>query len=509
MLLVLPAVVAFSPSNSWDVSPLALLMVTVWAIASTWFAAGPTGFFVLTYPFALFGLCAAWAGAMRQADLLEILLLSGGPERHEALAALSPYWMGILLAALILALVAAGAIRSLPTRSPRPRLRAIAWLVAAGCALGFAMPMTFFRAWPVNVMSLALAKLLDKRDFLATALPYGAINPRAAGQTWKASRPSGAPSGRETYILIIGESVRADRLGPCGGNALLALRHEAITFCDVISGASGTHLSVPLLISRDSADSAPRVSSDATFMKAFEEVGFETYWLSVQDQSIAWPDAMHSTYLSPSAPDRETLIGPLKHALAAPGLKKLIVLHGYGAHFNYCDRYRPQHALQAVDCRGLGALPDRPTRPQWLSSYDNAISESLAFVDAVIDVIDSVDAETVLLYTSDHGENLLDDGRNLVQHALATPTPWDTRVPAILWANKTWKVSHDSWWRALGANRKAHAMHGDLIPTLLGAANIHYEEPRPQVVDLGRQRPGNRIRWVKRRLGETVDGDKL
>jgi arylsulfatase A-like enzyme len=60
---------------------------------------------------------------------------------------------------------------------------------------------------------------------------------------------------------------------------------------------------------------------------------------------------------------------------------------------------------------------------------------------------------------------------------------WDTQVPALMWANKAWRRHHAAAWSALEAGRPLPIMHMDLVPTLLGAAGIRYEEPRADVVD--------------------------
>jgi arylsulfatase A-like enzyme len=89
------------------------------------------------------------------------------------------------------------------------------------------------------------------------------------------------------------------------------------------------------------------------------------------------------------------------------------------------------------------------------------------------------------------------------------PTRFDTRVPKNFWASESWRKDHPREIQALEAHRNVPAMHADLVPTLLGAADIRYAEPRKDVVDLTRAAPGARTRWVEPRLGVAVDGDRL
>ena len=346
------------------------------------------------------------------------------------------------------------------------------------------------RAWPLNVISIAAASAIGRDEFISTALPYAPINPRSASASWGASRLPGAHPHSETYVLIIGESVRADRLGGCGGQEQVAISHQdAIIYCDVTSGSSSTHTSVPLLVSREMPGGAFRVSKDATFMKAFEEAGFHTYWLAVQERGIAWPDANTEMFVAAKKTDRESLLPSLISVLAQDSPKKLIVVHAYGAHFSYCDRYEPATAAFQADCSKLAELPNDSTLPDFIRAYDNAVAESLRFVDAVISEVAQAGGSSFVMYTADHGENLLDDGRRLFQHALKDPTRWDTTVPAVIWASDEWRVHNSERWEQLRANHGATAMHADLVPTLLGSAAIRYVDERQAAFDLGAMSP--------------------
>jgi glucan phosphoethanolaminetransferase (alkaline phosphatase superfamily) len=338
-------------------------------------------------------------------------------------------------------------------------------------------------------------------------LPYSPVDPRDRKATWHAKDARPARPERETYVLVIGESVRADRLRACGGLRVTA--PDALVACDMVAGSSSTHTSVPLLVSRTAAGGMFRVPSDATFMRAFEEVGFRTTWISVQEQSIAWPDAQQSRYVMEHTADVERLLPPLEQALRTGGPRQLIVLHTYDAHFRYCDRY-PHPGASPVDCASRTALPTPASREAWLASYDAAVQEAMNLVGSVIQRVSQEGGETFVAYVPDHGENLLDDGRGLFQHALKEPTRWDTRVPFIVWANGEWRTRHAGEWSHLQAIRTARLVHGDVVPTLLGAAGIAYEETRRDVADLTRQMPpAKRMRPVLRRVGEVVDGDAL
>ena len=510
-ILLLPALTTFSSTHVRDPGAATLLAATAVFFGLLRAILGLRWFLVLTYVPALFGVLAVGADLLRDVNLLEAALIR--PDPHEAWPVIRPHAHWIALTAALLAAPLWVLSCTPSTRMARGKWPSVgvATITVAAVVSGAVFHDTVLRAWPLNVISVAAATAIGRDDFISTASPYAAANPRSASATWNASRLPGLHSPNETYILIIGESVRADRLGACGGRKQVGIsRQDAIIYCDVTSGSSSTHTSVPLLISREMPGGAFRVSKDATFMKAFEEAGFRTYWLAVQERGIAWPDANTDMFLTMKRTDRESLLPSLSAVLTQNAPKKLIVVHAYGAHFSYCDRYDPATAAFQADCSKLAGLPDDSTLPDFIRAYDNAVAESLRFVDAVISQAAQAGGSSFVMYTADHGENLLDDGRKLFQHALKDPTRWDTTVPAVVWASQEWRASNSARWERLRANQAAKVMHADLVPTLLGSAAISYVDDRRVAIDLGALSPAaDRTRWVMRRLGEKMDGDQL
>ncbi|MEJ8825323.1 sulfatase-like hydrolase/transferase [Variovorax humicola] len=510
-ILLVPALSTFWSTHVWDLGATYLVAATAAFFGLLRAILGLRVFLVLTYVPALFGVLAVGADRLRDVNLLEAALIR--PDPHEAWPVIQPYAQWIALAAVLFAAPIWVLFRMPSTRTARRKwpLAALATVTVASVIFGAIFRDTVLRAWPLNVISVAAASAIGRDDFISTVSPYAAINPRSASASWGASRLPGLHPQNETYILIIGETVRADRLGACGGQKQVGISQlDAIIYCDVTSGSSSTHTSVPLLVSREMPGGAFRVSKDATFMKAFEEAGFHTYWLAVQERGIAWPDANTDMFVSIKRTDRESLLPSLRLMLAQNAPKKLIVVHVYGAHFSYCDRYDPATAAFQADCSKLSELPDDSTLPDFLRAFDNAVAESLRFVDAVISEAAQAGGSSFVMYTADHGENLLDDGRKLFQHALKDPTQWDTRVPAVMWASDEWRANNSARWERLRANHEAKVMHADLVPTLLNSAAIRYVDERQAAVDLGAMSPAaDRTRWVMRRLGEKVDGDQL
>ena len=113
------------------------------------------------------------------------------------------------------------------------------------------------------------------------------------------------------------------------------------------------------------------------------------------------------------------------------------------------------------------------------------------------------------MYTPDHGEALLDDGREIWSHALRHPTRWDTHVPAVFWANDAWRQAHPAEWANLASQIDAPLMHIDIVPTLLHAADVRYDDRRTLPVDLLARKVPPRTRIIQVAPGQTVSWDTL
>lgn len=502
LLFMIPVLTTLSSVDSWDISPWYLVAVSSWYILFAASLLGRNAYPLLTFPIVLLGIVIVVGDLHRNVNILELMAAFDTYSSAEVWQSIAPYryWLAALIALLLV--IAVGVRVSTRAAGERWHLRLA--LAAVGIVLALSVPTSsWLRAWPATVLSVAFAQQAGDRSLLAALLPFSSINPREGSKPWDAQRSSEI-DGPELYVLVIGESIRPERLAECGGRpGMHALVPEAIVYCDVLAGSSSTYTSVPLLISRDNPGLDRRIPHDASFISAFNRIGFSSWWLSTQEISIAWPETDYQ-YNNAGKYDRDMLMPLLEDALASSVPKKLIVLHAYNAHFNYVDRYPPGTGAFPVTL-DLGArLPDREHLDQWWNAYDNAVSESMKFLDLVIERIDREPGHVFLMYTSDHGENLLDDDRNLTDHALKFPTIWDTRVPAVVWANARWRQDNPEKLEFLYQNRTSPLMHLDLVPTLLGAAGIRYSDPRTLPVDLTAGLVGKRTRIVQKRIGEVV-----
>jgi glucan phosphoethanolaminetransferase (alkaline phosphatase superfamily) len=509
VLLILPAATTASVSRIFDSNESGLFIASCWLVVAARLVFGRRAYFPATLPIVVLGAACMVADFLRGVDLLALLLQWRTFLPLETAGAARPYvWVSVVGSTVLVALCWACWRRVSSRRTSRWTLLGV---LAGSLVLAVALPRTtWLRAWPLDGVLVLATSATQSRVMAQYLFPASStVNPRDPASNWRGSRRRGAPLD-ETVVLVIGETIRDDYLRECHGpDRVRAVAPGALVACDVTAGSDGTDQSVPLLVSREMPGHRARVSNDATFLNALAGSGFQTWWISAQAVSIAWPDAQHAVFPNHQGQDGALLLPPLAEALGGPARLKAIVLHANNAHDPYCARYDAARAPYPGPCRTLAETPNAGNIDEVRLDYANAVDASVGFVNAVIAELDKRPQPAFLIYTPDHGENLLDDGRAIWGHARKHPTSWDTHVPAIFWANAAWRHSHASEWATLQSNLTAPLMHIDMVPTLLHAAGVDYEDPRPARIDLLGSTPRPRERVVQLSLDATITWDTL
>src|SRR5690606_16162396 len=130
---------------------------------------------------------------------------------------------------------------------PRPRPRPLVLgVMLAGLVMVLALPARSWRdAWPVSLLGAWVEGRMGDAGIGLPLLPNVRTSPRNRFETWGAQRDEPAQD-KEVYVLVIGESVRADRVPGCGGRPQVTRApDDALLYCDVLAGSSGTHTSIP------------------------------------------------------------------------------------------------------------------------------------------------------------------------------------------------------------------------------------------------------------------------
>ena len=298
------------------------------------------------------------------------------------------------------------------------------------------------------------------------------------GFTYEAERTAEAP-GREVYVYIIGEASRAMNWQLDGygreTNPLLSEVGDLVVFRDVLTQSNTTHKSVPLILSSVATGEHEELYRRKGLPALFNEAGFDTWFISNQSPQGAMidhlaHDARHVIYIRSPRHDTQLLDEMRKALERSTSQKLLFVLHCYGSHFSYHQRYPREFAHFQPDNDVAIA---RQHRPMLVNAYDNSIRYTDYFLAQTIDYLRSLKGtSSALLYCADHGEDLIDDDRERFLHASPTTTAYQLYVASLAWFSEDYRTHFPEKAAAAEANETAPATTHALFHTMADMASI-------------------------------------
>lgn len=399
-------------------------------------------------------------------------------------------------------------------QSDRLPTRGIVWLIGSACAYGaFGLLTTQGIGAPSKELGL-----LD-HDIWTDSFPTAPIA-GVMDYIEDSFRSEGAhhitataPEQPALFILIIGETLRADHLGingyPRDTTPNLQRRaSELISYTNVSAAANYTYIAVPYIVGQR-LPSGGRVD----LVAAFNAAGFHTAWISNQDENV-YPAPAETRYFSNanwrSSPHYDTALLPkLQACLNQCGPRQLIVMHLLGSHFPYEARYHPSRRFFTPTLDDGPAVFDPSNRARFVNSYDNTIRATDDLVERVLQQVSTDGRPAVVMLTADHGENLYDDQRHRILHSSKQATRAEAIVPLVVWANAAFRRTHETQLRLLQQHATQPVTQTAITPTLVELADLRFSD-RDDTQSLASprfQRPGKRL--IIQADAKRVDVDQL
>ncbi len=278
---------------------------------------------------------------------------------------------------------------------------------------------------------------------------------------------------KEVYVLIIGETSRADNWQLLGyeraTNPLLSQRDSLLIFSKALSQSNTTHKSVPLLLTCTTpATFGDSIYSTKSIITAFKQVGYSTAFFSNQARNHSFIDffaeeADSTIFIRDDGQHHKDaeLLPMFREFITSHDTEKLfIVLHTYGSHFNYKDRFEPEHAVFTPYNKAAASAENRA---ELINAYDNTIVMTDALIDQVISTLKQLHCPAAMMYLSDHGEDIFDDCRGRFLHASPVPTYYQIHVPLILWMSPELNAIDNSFYVNAGRHQNNNIASNDVV----------------------------------------------
>lgn len=298
-----------------------------------------------------------------------------------------------------------------------------------------------------------------------------------------AARPADAKP--RLLVLVVGETVRAQNWGLNGYERQTTPRlatSTAINFADVTACGTSTEVSLPCMFSPDGQagyDKA-RLANSESLLHVLEHAGVHTLWRDNQSgckgvcSGLAFEAMRHDAAAGCGAHECHDgiLLAGLDAAIDRWPGDQVIVLHQIGNHGPAYHRRTPPELRRytpTCDSDDLGHC----SREQVVNSYDNAVLATDALVaDAITLLAARDDRDSALIYVSDHGESLGENG--LYLHGLPYAIAPDTqkKVPMLAWLSPGMAGARHVDRACLQRRADAAASHDDLFHSVLGLLEV-------------------------------------
>lgn len=441
-------------------------------------------------------------------DMFLNLLTTNPGEAMELLDNLAPAVVGVFVVYLPLLILGGVNIRRDSRLSVSFQQRVRHWAMQIGaiglfCLLASYLVVDDYRMrnqlYPVNICY---------NLYLAFERNAASENYREASRDFKFdARSEHSATAPEVYVMVVGETARTHNFSlygyPRNTNPLLSKTPGIKAFPNVTTQSNTTHKSVPMLLSAASAEDFERLFHEKGILAAFKEAGFHTVFISNQLPNHSFidflgeqadehyflkkEDASQGNHYDEDLLQKLDEILPLADASSSAHYhyryrKLFVVLHSYGSHFNYQERYPRSFAYFKPDSRSE-AKPEN--RRDLLNAYDNTIRYTDYILHGIIERLqkwEGVQAKTdgvycqptsAMLYTSDHGENIFDDERSLFLHAAPKASDYELHVPFIIWTSDGFSKQYPDILKALGENRPKQVQSSlSAFHTMLGIGGI-------------------------------------
>ncbi|WP_308279258.1 phosphoethanolamine transferase [Prevotella sp.] len=441
-------------------------------------------------------------------DMFLNLVTTNPGEAMELLDNLAPAVVGVFVVYLPLLILGGVNIRRDSRLSVSFQQRVRHWAMQIGaiglfCLLASYLVVDGYRMrnqlYPVNICY---------NLYLAFERNAASENYREVSRDFKFdARSEHSATAPEVYVMVVGETARAHNFSlygyPRNTNPLLSKTPGIKAFPNVTTQSNTTHKSVPMLLSAASAEDFERLFHEKGILAAFKEAGFHTVFISNQLPNHSFidflgeqadehyflkkEDASQGNHYDEDLLQKLDEILPLADASSSAHYhyryrKLFVVLHSYGSHFNYQERYPRSFAYFKPDSRSEAKSENRR---DLLNAYDNTIRYTDYILHGIIERLqkwEGVQTKTdgvydqptsAMLYTSDHGENIFDDERCLFLHAAPKASDYELHVPFIIWTSDGFSKQYPDILKALGENRSKQVQSSlSAFHTMLGIGGI-------------------------------------
>ena len=289
------------------------------------------------------------------------------------------------------------------------------------------------------------------------------------------------------FVMVVGETARSQNFSLNGyarnTNPLLSQK-DVVSFPHATACGTSTEVSLPCMFSsfgRAQYDEE-KIRSHESLLHVLARAGFKVLWRDNQSGCKGVCDGLQTDQLDHASIEAlcaegqcldEVLLHDMDGIARDAAGNLLVVMHQLGSHGPaYFKRYPAVFkqfgpACENEDLRHCSVA-------EIVNAYDNSLLYTDFFLSQVIDFLGRSQQkyDTAMLYMSDHGESLGENGLYLHGMPYAIAPAVQKRVPLVMWLSPGFRSSFSINQDCLRANAKAEVGHDNLFHSMLGVLDV-------------------------------------
>ncbi|EAL3606531.1 phosphoethanolamine--lipid A transferase [Campylobacter coli] len=275
---------------------------------------------------------------------------------------------------------------------------------------------------------------------------------------------------KKLLVLVVGETARAANYS-LGGYAkndtnFYTKKDNVVFFDNFSSCGTATAVSLPCMFSLSKRQNYSSSEYQENVMDILQKTGVKASWIDNNSGGCKGVCDRLSDKQQLSSDWDENLLPFLKERLGNLDTQNIIVLHLQGSHGPaYYKRYPSEFKkfIPTCDTNELSKCDSEAL----INTYDNTLLYTDYLLSEIIKLLkEKKDYESSLIYLSDHGESLGENGIYLHGMPYAIAPSYQTHIPVIFWSN-------DKKLMMTAQNHKGLKLSQDnLFSTLLGYFDV-------------------------------------
>jgi len=276
-------------------------------------------------------------------------------------------------------------------------------------------------------------------------------------------------------IVVIGETARADHFSLNGykrkTNPLLE-QQNIINFPNAKACGTLTKISVPCMfyLGEYNSYSETKARFQSNALDIISAAGVEVAWIENNSSCKNVCTRIKTTILNNNnnhTYDELLLEQTVSFINNLKKKKGLIVLHSMGSHGpKYYKRYPKKFEQFTPSCQIN--TPQDCSREELINAYDNTILYTDYILDSLIKILQKENLNSFLIYASDHGESLGENGLYLHGVPIQFAPKEQTHIPFLLWHSDNYKKNN----KITILDTKTNISHENFPHTILESLKI-------------------------------------